>query len=182
MTPAERDEDERDSVPRRGPERDHVTDDTFGVAAVQRADMGGEFSPQVWENLRVSYVEDAILSMTRSGQRMHEAFLAVVDDRRLISNISIAALIALHRDGPLRARQIERLTNLTSGGATKLIDRLERGGLVRRETGTVPDDGRAVVVSLTDSGTTVTERIVAAAEPHVDTLIDDLVATRTNND
>ena len=113
---------------------------------------------------------------------MHEAFLAVVDDRRLISNISIAALIALHRDGPLRARQIERLTNLTSGGATKLIDRLERGGLVRRETGTVPDDGRAVVVSLTDSGTTVTERIVAAAEPHVDTLIDDLVATRTNND
>ncbi|MEA2024039.1 MAG: MarR family transcriptional regulator [Actinomycetota bacterium] len=109
---------------------------------------------------------------------MHEAFLGVIDDEALVSNISITTLMALHRDGPLRANTIAELTDLTSGGATKLIDRLERGGLVAREKGTVSDDGRAVVVSLTASGTRLTKRIVVAAEPHVDALVDALVATR----
>jgi DNA-binding MarR family transcriptional regulator len=113
---------------------------------------------------------------------MHEAFLAVVGDEALVSNVSIATLVALHRDGPLRASMIAELTGLTSGGTTKLIDRLERGDLVMREKGTVPDDGRAVVVSLTASGTMLTKRIVTAAEPHIDALTDALVATRTNTE
>ena len=130
----------------------------------------------------MSYVEDSILLMTQSGQRMHESFLAVVGDEALVSNVSIATIIALHRDGPLRASEIAELAGLTSGGATKLIDRLGRGGLVLREKGTVSDDGRAVVVSLTDSGVTAAERIVAVAEPHIDALTNALIATRTTTD
>lgn len=113
---------------------------------------------------------------------MHEAFLAVVDDRNLVSNITITTLVALRCDGPLRLIQIERLISLGSGGVTKLVDRLERSGLVVRETGTVPDDGRAVVMSLTDTGAAVAERVVAAAEPHVDALVDDLIAARLSNE
>ena len=111
----------------------------------------------------MSRSEDALLSMTRSGQRMHEAFLAVVDDEALVSNIAITTLISLHRDGPVRPNEITELTGVTSGGATKLIDRLERGGLVVREKGAVLADGRAVVVSLTDPGVMAVERIVVAA-------------------
>jgi DNA-binding MarR family transcriptional regulator len=140
------------------------------------------FSALLWENPDMSYVEDSVLLMSHTGQRMHEAFLAVVGDEALASNVSITTLMVLHRDGPLRAMPIAELTGLTSGGATKLIDRLERGGLVVREKGAVPDDGRAVVVSLTDSGTTAAERIIATAEPHVDALTDALIAMRGSAD
>ncbi|WP_437112273.1 MarR family winged helix-turn-helix transcriptional regulator [Streptomyces cinnamoneus] len=47
--------------------------------------------------------------------------------------------------GPLTVRQIADMTGLTTGSATRLVDRLERGGYVRR----APDreDRRRVLVS-----------------------------------
>lgn len=47
---------------------------------------------------------------------------------------------------PLTTGQIARLTGLTSGSATRLVDRLERGGYVRRERDT--HDRRRVLVHL----------------------------------
>jgi len=124
----------------------------------------------------MNYIENVLLLLTEPGRRMGDAFFTVVDDKHLVSNHSITTLIALRRDGTLRPAQIKDLTNLTSGGTTKLIQRMERGGLVRRDKGTVVDDGRAVVVSLTSAGATVAERIVAAEEPYLDALIDDLAS------
>jgi DNA-binding MarR family transcriptional regulator len=62
-------------------------------------------------------------------------------------------LAALRRAGPpyrLSAGTLLRATLVTSGTMTNRVDRLERAGLVRR----LPDqdDGRVVLVALTDAG------------------------------
>ncbi len=51
---------------------------------------------------------------------------------------------------------------LTQGGITRLLDRLDRGGLIERSQS--PDDGRVVYARLTDVGW---ERLRDAASTHV---------------
>jgi len=80
---------------------------------------------------------------------MADAALGVLGSDDLVSNVSIATLTLLNTNGPQHPTQIAELTGLTSAGATELITRLENAGLVVREAGTVPADGRAIVVSLT---------------------------------
>ena len=65
---------------------------------------------------------------------------------------SLGVLVALEAFGPLRPVVITGLLGMTTGGATKVVDRIERRGLVRRQAGAVPGDRRAVVVGLTDPG------------------------------
>jgi DNA-binding MarR family transcriptional regulator len=55
-------------------------------------------------------------------------------------------LIRLH--GPLTATALSRLTGLTPGAVTGLVDRLERAGLARRTTD--PDDRRRTAISATE--------------------------------
>jgi DNA-binding MarR family transcriptional regulator len=128
----------------------------------------------------MAYVEDALMSMTHHGQFIHVAASYVLGSEDLVSNVSLATLMMLHRDGPQRPTQIAELTGLTSGGATKLITRLEKAGLVVREAGVVPTDGRAIVVSLTEVGVEEMGEVIAVATPHVDALVDALVAIRVD--
>ncbi len=72
-------------------------------------------------------------------------------------NQSIALFSRLAIDGAVRPGEIMELTGLSSGGATKLVTRLEEQGLVSRSHGSIPDDRRAVLVSLTPRG----EEVVA---------------------
>jgi DNA-binding MarR family transcriptional regulator len=134
----------------------------------------------MWENTGVSYVEDALLAMAQSGISVHDAGVDVLGSDDLVSNVSITALMLLFRDGSRSPRQIAEQTGLTSGGATKLITRLETAGLVTREAGAVPADGRAIVVSLTEFGREQTAGVVAVMAPHIDVLIDEIVALRAN--
>jgi len=53
--------------------------------------------------------------------------------------------------GPATAGQLAELAGLTTGAITGMIDRLEKGGLVRRESD--PSDGRRVLVRLSPSET-----------------------------
>lgn len=76
------------------------------------------------------------------------------------SETAAAALSALHHVH--RQATIERLGDilgLTSSGTVRLVDRLERRGLVARGSG---DDGRTSVVSLTDAGRTTAKAIGVA--------------------
>lgn len=62
-------------------------------------------------------------------------------------------LAALRRSGApyrLAPAELSRTLLLTSGGLTKRIDRLQAAGIVSRAPD--PDDGRGVLVALTDSG------------------------------
>ncbi|MBN2112764.1 MAG: MarR family transcriptional regulator [Acidimicrobiia bacterium] len=54
--------------------------------------------------------------------------------------------------GPQRPGDLQQRTGLSSGGVTKVVDRLEKKGLVSRDYGGVVGDRRGVLVSLTDLG------------------------------
>jgi MarR family transcriptional regulator, 2-MHQ and catechol-resistance regulon repressor len=68
--------------------------------------------------------------------------------------------------GRLRMSDLAAQTSLTSSGITRLVDRLERGGLLRRTA--CPSDRRGLFAELTDTGW---ERIEAVVPGHVE-LID----------
>jgi DNA-binding MarR family transcriptional regulator len=61
------------------------------------------------------------------------------------TDVQCLNLLTLEKE-PLSTGQVAELTGLTSGSATRLVDRLERGGYVRRERDT--HDRRRVLVHL----------------------------------
>ena len=80
---------------------------------------------------------------------------------------SFDVLAALRRAGPpyqLTPTELRRTALVTSGAITQRLDRLEERGLITRERSR--DDGRAVVVSLTDAGR---QALDAALPDHLDT-------------
>ena len=106
-------------------------------------DSTGRFSPEGLRHL--------FHLKTLAGER-HRAALA----RTLrISDAEAAALAHLASRGQLTPGELGALLNLTSGGTTALIHRLERAGHVARHPH--PDDRRRILV-------TATETIVASAE------------------
>jgi DNA-binding MarR family transcriptional regulator len=78
--------------------------------------------------------------------------------------------IARSHAGSLRVGDLAQALRVTVGGTSKLVDRIERAGLIRREPD--PDDRRASRVALTDDG----KRILAAAsttyEAEIATVLD----------
>ena len=70
-------------------------------------------------------------------------------------DLSLAFFESLHfigqsRDGSLRVGDLARALRITVGAASKLVDRIEAAGLIRRELDA--DDRRASRVALTDAG------------------------------
>jgi len=61
-----------------------------------------------------------------------------------LNSNDLASLCLLLLHGPAPAGRLAELTGLTTGAVTGLVDRLERGGFVRRELD--PDDRRKVIV------------------------------------
>jgi DNA-binding MarR family transcriptional regulator len=72
---------------------------------------------------------------------------------------------------PLTTGQIAELTGLTSGSATRLVDRLERGGYVRRVRDT--HDRRRVLVHLVDDRLAEFGRMWAELSAGWDAIFDD---------
>lgn len=72
---------------------------------------------------------------------------------------------------PMTSGQIAALTGLTSGSATRLVDRLERAGYVRRERDT--HDRRRVLVHLVDEKVAEFGRLWAELSKGWDAIFDD---------
>jgi DNA-binding MarR family transcriptional regulator len=64
----------------------------------------------------------------------------------------VTLLFSLDTEGPMRPTGIQQVTGLSSGGVTKLVERLEQRGLVARKTGAIDGDRRGVLVELTRRG------------------------------
>ena len=77
----------------------------------------------------------------------------------LASNASVVTLFWLDLEGPQRPGAIQELTGLSSGGVSKLLDRLEAAGLVSRTPGAADGDRRGVQVRLTRKGRQTSRRI-----------------------
>lgn len=69
--------------------------------------------------------------------------------------------IGRSRDGSLRVGDLARALRVTVGGTSKVVDRIERAGLIRREPD--GDDRRACRVVLTDDGK---RKLAAASETY----------------
>lgn len=98
---------------------------------------------------------------TRKPQRREELFAALAHEERLVGVMGVMLTQAIadrvgltatdlktidlfNLFGPMSPGRLAGLTGLTTGGVTRLIDRLERAGFVRREPD--PHDRRRVIV------------------------------------
>jgi DNA-binding MarR family transcriptional regulator len=112
--------------------------------------------------------ERMILLISRFGQVVGTAMSVRVGDAGLIGNLPLLVLSDLDLTGDRRPTEIQALTGLSSGGVTKLLDRLEDRGLIARSFGTLPEDRRAVVVSITPEGRRVAGLVAAAVDDRLD--------------
>jgi DNA-binding MarR family transcriptional regulator len=95
--------------------------------------------------------------------------LAALLDRELddvfsgygLAGCDFDVLATLRRSGApyrLTPTELSRSTMVTTGGMTKRLDRLEAGGLIRREAD--PRDRRGKLIALTDEGRELIDRAV----------------------
>lgn len=103
-------------------------------------------------------VECLLLQLAQFGKLVSDALVEAAG-KDWTSNDSIVLLCALDLEGAKRPGQIQDLTGLTSGGVSKMLDRLESNGLVKRSYGTVRGDNRGVLVRLTPKGRRVIGKI-----------------------
>ena len=88
-------------------------------------------------------------------------------------------LNALRRAGPphkLSPTDVGISLLFSSGGLTKLLERLESRGLISREPN--PDDGRGVMVALTPAGKELQEEAMAAHQLNEEWLLSPLTRTQ----
>lgn len=93
-----------------------------------------------------------LLLMTEFGNAIGRAMAAGGSHPDLIANTPILVLASIDLNGPQRPNALQKVTGLTSGGLSKLLDRMEEIGVVRRERGGVSGDRRGVLVELTSQG------------------------------
>lgn len=88
----------------------------------------------------------------RAVQRLLDAYerLAVARRRELGLNANEEAALRLIRQGTSAPSEISRTIGMTTAGVTNMLDRLEAGGLVRRERHQT--DKRRVLLTLTKLG------------------------------
>lgn len=95
------------------------------------------------------------------GSAINEALTEAVGSE-LAANGPVVALFALDQSGTLRPGQLQDLTGLSSGGVSKLLDRLQEAGLVTRDYGVLSEDRRGSVVRLTAKGRRTSRRMAEA--------------------
>ena len=107
-------------------------------------------------------VERLLLLLAGYGQILTEAIGEVAPDPELVNNVSVVVLCTLDLEGPRRPGELQAVTGLSSGGVSKLLDRMEQAGVVKRTYGGVPGDNRGVLVSITRRGRSLASRFCAA--------------------
>ncbi len=115
--------------------------------------------------------------MARLNLALSTAAARAAKDPDVAGSQPVLVLFALDMDGPMRPTGIQELTGLSSGGVTKLVERLEEKGLVARKTGAVSDDRRGVLVELTRRGRSTVRSMadsMAGALPEVRPVAADL--------
>jgi DNA-binding MarR family transcriptional regulator len=86
------------------------------------------------------------------AQTLRELAMSFVREapRSSLSRTAAGTLSRLDVHGPLRVTALSELETVTQPAMTGLVQRLESAGLVERLTD--PDDGRASLIAITDSG------------------------------
>jgi DNA-binding MarR family transcriptional regulator len=98
-----------------------------------------------------------------------------------LSHGLLSALATVSKQGPIRLAELAHFESISAPSTTRLVAELEAQELVTRETD--PDDGRAVLVSITEKGETLIYQARSARAAMVQELFshlsDDEVASIT---
>ncbi len=111
-----------------------------------------------------------LLGVTRATENRLRDYLRREHDTTL-PRFDVMAALWRHREG-MTMSELSRMLLVSNGNATAVVDRLEKDGLVQRET----DDGdrRRVRVRLTPRGLDVFEDMAAGHEAEVDEIFAEL--------
>jgi DNA-binding MarR family transcriptional regulator/GNAT superfamily N-acetyltransferase len=98
-------------------------------------------------------VDDAQVERFRAFNRFHTALVGALDEHLLETPYTLTearVLFELGRDSPLEILELRGRTGIDPGYLSRMLAAFESDGLVSRERS--PDDGRRVVVELTEAG------------------------------
>lgn len=113
--------------------------------------------------------QELLLIVARLGAALTEALRSRVD-AAFSSNVEVLVITSLDVLGPQRPSDIIELTGMTSGGVTKVLDRLEVMGLIAREYGRVAGDRRGTRLLLTDEGRRIASELAAGLDDRMDAI------------
>lgn len=105
-----------------------------------------------------------MLLLTEMGNAIEGVLGDVGVDPYVVRNTPLATLLLLHFEGPMRPTVLSKRAAITTGGMTKVIDQLVERGLIARD-GELAEDGRAVIVSITERGRELADRVCASSYP-----------------
>ena len=112
-------------------------------------------------------VEELLLRLAEFGQFISSAMGEAAGDAEFVNNVSIMVLVTLDLEGPQRPNDLKDRTGLSSGGVTKVVDRLAESNLVSRAYGVIPEDHRGVLISLTEEGSRFVATVTGALAEHL---------------
>ena len=116
-------------------------------------------------------VQEIIVAI--QDEQTQQAFMSnAIAERLDLTPNELEVLGTLVSRGPLTAGEISQRTGLTSGAVTRLIDRLEQRGSVRRRAD--PEDRRRVRVEITTNAQHVCEPFYGPLEREGTRLLEDL--------
>jgi DNA-binding MarR family transcriptional regulator len=111
---------------------------------------------------------DFFAALIRYEVRLWAAVDGALRDQGLVSAATLQSLEAMHRYGAnARVQDVSAEIGITVGAASKVVDRLERDGLVERRPN--PGDRRSSLISLTPRGA---EALRSAEAARADVLAD----------
>lgn len=128
----------------------------------------GPFTPDM------EFARRVLLRLAETGHEWTAAIRDLKQGDALTDNLTLVVLCRLHEEGPLRPVQLQEAADITSGGMSKVLDRLEEAGLVARLGTRPPENRRGVEVALTKNGSTALAAVLAAVAPRVKRLMTDL--------
>lgn len=125
--------------------------------------------------LDVSPIE-VVARILRAAQVIQSRLDSVVATDRLSHKGDLDTLTALRRSeaGRLKPSALAQMLQMTSGGMTNRLDRLEESGLVVRQPD--PADRRAVNVVLTPAGRSLADEVFQASISAQDEIVSSLTA------
>jgi DNA-binding MarR family transcriptional regulator len=115
-----------------GPQ-DHLSDDLVGIART-------------------------IIVLCGAGNELSDVVRSRTQSEAMVANSAMMTAALLRLDGPMRPSEIAEALSVTTGGMTKIVNRLARDGIVRKS----PEgkDRRAVIVELTDEGVSLLDSLL----------------------
>ena len=115
------------------------------------------------------------LRLAEVGHEWSTLIREIPQGESVVDNLAVIVLCRLQSNEALRPQQLQESIGITSGGMTKLIDRLERAGLVARLAVKPAEDGRGVQIALTKKGHTLLSDVLAGIAPSARQVSADLV-------